>query len=40
MDDHRVVLSTEKLEARWILKPQNAELWYKSVHEWLATYLK
>jgi dipeptidyl aminopeptidase/acylaminoacyl peptidase len=27
-------------EGHWILKPQNSELWYKTVHEWFATYLK
>lgn len=27
-------------EGHWVLKPQNAELWWKSVHDWLATYLK
>jgi dipeptidyl aminopeptidase/acylaminoacyl peptidase len=27
-------------EGHWILKPQNSELWYKTVHEWLAEYLK
>jgi dipeptidyl aminopeptidase/acylaminoacyl peptidase len=27
-------------EGHWVLKPQNAELWYKTVHEWLAMYLK
>jgi dipeptidyl aminopeptidase/acylaminoacyl peptidase len=27
-------------EGHWILKPQNSELWYDSVHEWLARYLK
>src|SRR2546422_868874 len=27
-------------EGRWILKPQNSELWYKTVLDWLATYLK
>ncbi|MBI4467248.1 MAG: S9 family peptidase [Acidobacteria bacterium] len=27
-------------EGHWILKPKNAELWYQTVHEWLATYLK
>lgn len=27
-------------EGHWILKPQNAELWYKTVHAWLARYLK
>jgi dipeptidyl aminopeptidase/acylaminoacyl peptidase len=27
-------------EGHWILKPQNAELWYKTVREWLATHLK
>ncbi|MGH9862080.1 MAG: prolyl oligopeptidase family serine peptidase [Candidatus Acidiferrales bacterium] len=27
-------------EGHWILKPQNAELWYKTVQEWLASYLK
>ena len=27
-------------EGHWILKPQNSELWYKTVLDWLATYLK
>jgi len=27
-------------EAHWILKPQNGELWYKTVHEWLARHLQ
>ena len=27
-------------EGHWILKPQNSELGYKTVHAWLATYLK
>ncbi len=27
-------------EGHWILKPQNAELWYKTVHAWLADHLK
>ncbi|MBI2957089.1 MAG: S9 family peptidase [Acidobacteria bacterium] len=27
-------------EAHWILKPQNSELWYKTVHAWLAEHLK
>lgn len=27
-------------EGHWILKPQNAELWYRTVHAWLASYLK
>src|SRR5918911_1271644 len=27
-------------EGHWILKPQNSELWYKTVLEWLDTYLK
>ncbi|MGH9787850.1 MAG: alpha/beta hydrolase family protein, partial [Candidatus Acidiferrales bacterium] len=27
-------------EGHWILKPQNSELWYKTVHAWLAEYLK
>jgi len=27
-------------EGHWILKPQNAELWYRTVQEWLATYLQ
>jgi dipeptidyl aminopeptidase/acylaminoacyl peptidase len=27
-------------EGHWVLKPQNSELWYKTVLEWLASYLK
>jgi dipeptidyl aminopeptidase/acylaminoacyl peptidase len=27
-------------EGHWILKPQNAQLWYKTFFDWLATYLK
>jgi dipeptidyl aminopeptidase/acylaminoacyl peptidase len=27
-------------EGHWILKPQNAELWYQTVHQWLAVYLQ
>ena len=27
-------------EGHWILKPQNAALWYQTVHGWLAEYLK
>jgi len=27
-------------EGHWILKPQNAQLWYKTVLDWLATYVK
>ncbi|MFQ5664282.1 MAG: S9 family peptidase [Terriglobia bacterium] len=27
-------------EGHWILKPQNSELWYKTVQEWLAAYLE
>jgi len=27
-------------EGHWILKPQNSELWFKTVFDWLATYLK
>jgi dipeptidyl aminopeptidase/acylaminoacyl peptidase len=27
-------------EGHWILKPQNAQLWYKTFLDWLATYLK
>ncbi len=27
-------------EGHWILKPQNSELFYKTVYEWLAQYLK
>ncbi len=27
-------------EGHWILKPQNGELWYKTVHAWLAEHLK
>lgn len=27
-------------ESHFVQKPQNAELWWKTVHEWLASYLK
>jgi len=27
-------------EGHWILKPQNAQLWYKTFMDWLAAYLK
>jgi len=27
-------------EGHFILKPQNAQLWWKTVHEWFAEYLK
>lgn len=27
-------------EGHWVLKPQNSELWHKTVFEWLAAYLK
>jgi len=27
-------------EGHWILQPQDSELWYKTVADWLATYLK
>ncbi|MBI4546609.1 MAG: S9 family peptidase [Ignavibacteriae bacterium] len=27
-------------EGHWVLKPQNSELWHKTVFEWLAKYLK
>jgi dipeptidyl aminopeptidase/acylaminoacyl peptidase len=27
-------------EDHFISKPQNAELWWKTLHDWLATYLK
>jgi dipeptidyl aminopeptidase/acylaminoacyl peptidase len=27
-------------ETHFVQKPQNAELWWKIVHEWLAKYLK
>jgi dipeptidyl aminopeptidase/acylaminoacyl peptidase len=27
-------------EGHWILKPQNAQLWYKTFLNWLATYVK
>jgi dipeptidyl aminopeptidase/acylaminoacyl peptidase len=27
-------------EGHWILKPQNAQLWYKMFLDWLATYVK
>jgi len=27
-------------EGHWIIKPLNAQLWYKTYLDWLATYLK
>ena len=27
-------------EGHWVLKPQNSELWHKTIFDWLATYLK
>ncbi len=27
-------------EGHWVLKPQNAQFWYKTFSDWLATYLK
>ena len=27
-------------EGHWVLKPQNSELWHKTIFEWLAEYLK
>jgi dipeptidyl aminopeptidase/acylaminoacyl peptidase len=27
-------------EGHWILKPQNSQFWYKTLLDWLATYLK
>jgi dipeptidyl aminopeptidase/acylaminoacyl peptidase len=27
-------------EGHWVLKPQNSELWYDTVLDWLDTYLK
>jgi len=27
-------------EGHFVLKPQNAELWWKTIHDWLAQYLK
>ncbi len=27
-------------EGHWVLKPQNSELWHRTVFDWLATYLK
>jgi dipeptidyl aminopeptidase/acylaminoacyl peptidase len=27
-------------EGHWILKPQNAQFWYKTFSDWLATYVK
>ncbi|MBL7960236.1 prolyl oligopeptidase family serine peptidase, partial [bacterium] len=26
-------------EGHWILKPQNGQLWYKTVHEWFNQWL-
>lgn len=27
-------------EGHWVLKPQNSELWHKTIFDWLKTYLK
>jgi len=27
-------------EGHWVLKPQNSQLWYKTVLEWLDKYVK
>jgi len=27
-------------EGHWVLKPQNSQFWYKTVLEWIATYVK
>jgi dipeptidyl aminopeptidase/acylaminoacyl peptidase len=27
-------------EGHWVLKPQNSELWYKTVLEWIDKYTK
>jgi dipeptidyl aminopeptidase/acylaminoacyl peptidase len=27
-------------EGHWVLKPQNSQLWYKTVGEWVDSYLK
>ncbi len=27
-------------EGHWVLKPQNAMVWWNTVYEWLAEYLK
>ncbi|HZI55490.1 MAG TPA: S9 family peptidase, partial [Verrucomicrobiae bacterium] len=27
-------------EGHWVLKPQNSQLWYKTVNEWVDSYLK
>ena len=27
-------------EGHWVLKPQNSQLWYKTVNSWVDTYLK
>jgi dipeptidyl aminopeptidase/acylaminoacyl peptidase len=27
-------------EGHWVLKPKNSELWYRTVIEWLDTYVK
>jgi dipeptidyl aminopeptidase/acylaminoacyl peptidase len=27
-------------EGHWVLKPQNGQLWYKTVNEWVDSYLK
>jgi dipeptidyl aminopeptidase/acylaminoacyl peptidase len=27
-------------EGHWVLKPQNSELWHKTIFAWLETYLR
>ena len=27
-------------EGHWVLKPQNGRLWYRTVNEWVYSYLK
>ncbi len=27
-------------EGHWVPKPQNSELWHRTIFEWLAEYLK
>jgi len=27
-------------EGHWVLKPQNAQLWYKTFLDWVGTYVK
>jgi dipeptidyl aminopeptidase/acylaminoacyl peptidase len=27
-------------EGHWVLKPQNSQLWYATVNQWVNTYLR